>query len=378
MASAGEYMTTPDSNERAGTFLAEHQRLATSGARAVLAFRTDGELRLAVPQLAMDIPGTPPYMNGGDSNIDMPLYRWSAGRFVEDGRLPVPGGEDAVFFQIGGAEFLATASIRTGTGPYDLNADSILYRRAGGEWESFQSFPTFAAKQWHYFAVGNRHFLALAQGVTIEGAVARNPRRSCIFEWDGKKFIDFQTLDGGWGYNWVDFDIDGQHFLGYADHTSPSGLLIWNGKAFAPFQEFAPQGGRAYEFFLADGDAWLAFANLTGESFLYHWHAGHFVLHQSLGGPGAREFAVARTAQALYLVKINFIHGTPAAPKTDLKSCIYQWKDGQLASVEEFPTSGGTDAAVFAADGQIYLAVANSLSRDIRFREDTVIYRLRA
>jgi hypothetical protein len=371
-------MTTPDSNERAGAFLAEHQRLATSGARAVLAFRTDGELRLAVPQLAIDIPGTPPYMNGGDSNIDMPLYRWSGGRFIEDGRLPVPGGEDAVFFQIGGAEFLATASIRTGTGPYDLNADSILYRRTGGEWESFQSFPTFAAKQWHYFAVGNRHFLALAQGVTLEGAVARNPRRSCIFEWDGKKFIDFQTLDGGWGYNWVDFEIDGQHFLGYADHTSPSGLLIWNGKAFAPFQEFAPQGGRAYEFFLADGDAWLAFANLTGESFLYRWHAGHFVSHQSLGGPGAREFAVARTAQALYLVKINFIHGTPAAPKTDLKSCIYQWKDGQLVSVEEFPTSGGTDAAVFAADGQIYLAVANSLSRDIRFREDTVIYRLRA
>jgi hypothetical protein len=33
---------------------------------------------------------------------------------------------------------------------------------------------------------------------------------------------------------------------------------------------------------------------------------------------------------------------------------------------------------VFAADGQIYVAVSNSLTRDIRFREDTVIYRLRA
>jgi hypothetical protein len=369
-------MTTPDSNELAGTMLAEHQRLATSGARAVLAFHTDGELRLAVPQLAVDIPGAPPYMNGGNSNIDMLLYRWSGGRFIEDRPLPVPGGEDAVFFQIGGVEFLATASIRTGSGPYDLNADSVLYRRVGAGWEAFQSFPTFAAKQWHYFAVGNRHFLALAQGVTIDGAVARNPRRSCIFEWDGNKFIDFQTLDGGWGYNWVDFEIDGQHFLGYADHTSPSGLMTWNGKSFAPFQELAPRGGRAYKFFRADGDAWLAFANLTGESFLYRWHAGRFVSHQSLGGPGAREFALARTAQALYLVKINFIHGTPAAPKTDLRSCIFQWKQGQLVVVEEFPTSGGTDAAVFAADGQFYLAVANSLSRDIRFREDTVIYRL--
>jgi hypothetical protein len=154
--------------------------------------------------------------------------------------------------------------------------------------------------------------------------------------------------------------------------------MSWNGRSFAPFQEFAPQGGRAYEFFRADGSALLAFANLTGESFLYRWHAGRFVPHQSLGGPGAREFAVARSGQALYLVKINFIHGTPAAPKTDLTSCIYRWQEGRLAMAEEFPTSGGTDAAVFTADGQIYLAVANSLSRDIRFREDTVIYRLRA
>ena len=369
-------MTTADSPSLDGPLLVEHQRLATSGARAVLAFHTDGELRLAIPQLAVDIPGTPAYMNGGDSNIDMLLYRWSGGRFIEDGRLPVPGGEDAVYFQIGGAEFLATASIRTGSGPYDLNVDSILYRRTGDAWESFQTFPTFAAKQWHYFTVGDRHFLALAQGVTIDGAVARNPRRSCIFEWDGNKFVVFQTLDGGWGYNWVDFEIDGQHFLGYADHTSPSGLMIWNAGSFAPFQEFAPQGGRAYKFFRADDHAWLAFANLTGGSFLYRWHAGRFVPHQSLGGPGAREFSVARTAQALYLVKVNFIHGTPAQPKTDLTSCIYQWKHGQLAVVEEFPTSGGTDAAVFEADGQLYLAVSNSLTREIRFREDTVIYRL--
>jgi hypothetical protein len=371
-------MTTSQSQAPGGALLVEHQRLATSGARAVLEFHTGTVLRLAIPQLAADIPGAPAQMNGGNSDIDMLLYRWSGGRFIEDGRLAVPGGEDALFFQIGGVEFLATASIRTGSGPYDLNTDSVLYRRSGDEWEVFQRFPTFAAKQWHYFTIADRCFLALAQGVTIDGAAARNPRRSCIFEWNGKQFVDFQTLDGGWGYNWAYFGLDGQHFLGYADHTSPSGLMIWNGASFAPFQEFAKQGGRAFKFFHADGQAWLAFANLTGESLLYRWHAGGFVAHQSLGGPGAREFALAQTQRALYLIKINFIHGTPAAPKTDLTSCIYQWKQGQLAVVGEFPTSGGTDAAVFPADGQLYLAVSNSLSRDIRFREDTVIYRLNA
>ena len=47
------------------------------------------------------------------------------------------------------------------------------------------------------------------------------------------------------------------------------------------------------------------------------------------------------------------------------------------AGVNSETRSGGTDAAVFAADGQVYLAVSNSLTPDIRFREDTVIYRLR-
>jgi EPTP domain len=366
-------MTTP--HER--SLLIEHQRLTTSGARAVLAFTADAELRLAVPQLAVDLPDTPARMNGGNSNIDMLLYRWVAGRFVEDGGLPVPGGEDAAFFRIGGAEFLATASVRTGTGvgPYDLNTASVIYRRSADKWEIFQSFPTFAAKQWRFFSFDDRYFLALAQGAVIEGAEARNPGRSCLFEWDGAQFVEFQTLDGPWGYNWDFFEMDGRRFLAYADHARPSRLLLWNGELFAPFQEFAAGGGRAFHFFRADEQAWLAFANLTGESLLYRWDGGRFESHQSLGGPGTREFAFTRTERGLYLIQINFIHGSPAAPKTDLTSYIYRWQEGRLTVVEEFPTSGGTDAVVFAADGRLYLAVANSLSRDIRFREDTVIYR---
>jgi hypothetical protein len=42
---------------------------------------------------------------------------------------------------------------------------------------------------------------------------------------------------------------------------------------------------------------------------------------------------------------------------------------------EEFPTSGGTDAATFSVDGKIYLAVSNSLTPEVRFRTDSIIYR---
>src|SRR5258708_23784287 len=86
------YMTTTDSQNPAGTLLVEHQRLATSGARAVLPFHTDSTLRLGVPQLAVDIPDTPPHMNGGASKITMLLYRYSGVRFVGVVGLSVPVG----------------------------------------------------------------------------------------------------------------------------------------------------------------------------------------------------------------------------------------------------------------------------------------------
>ena len=362
-------MTTPS------VLLTEHQRLPTSGARGVSLFEMEGALHLVIPQLAVDLPEQPPYMNGGDSDIGALNYRWTDGAFAEAGDLPMPGGEDAEYFNIGDNHFLATASVRVGRGPYDLNTDSVLYCRRDGAWLPFQRFLTFAAKQWHAFAIGDRHFLALAQGVTVEGPVARHPFRSCLFEWNGEKFVEFQVFDGRWGYNWASFAIGRRHFLAYADHVGSSCLFEWNGAAFLPIQEFAPSGGRAYKYFVAEGELWLAFANLTGESVLFRWDGSHFTPHQSLGGPGGREFALIEGRQGLYLTLINFIHGTPAAPKTDLVSRLYRFERGRLTEAMEFPTFGGTDAAAFVADGQIYLAVSSSLTPAVRFRQDSVIYR---
>ena len=192
------------------------QRLPTSGARAVVPFELDGTLYLAVPQLAEDVSGQAPHMNAGNSDIDALLYRWQDGGFHEAERVFVPGGEDAIFFRIGAEHFLATASIRTGSGPYDLNASSKIYRRQDGAWVPFQEIPTFAAKHWHYFGFEGRHFLALAQGVTVPDAQARHPRQSCIFEWNGTRFVEFQTLEGRWGYNWDFFVLDGERYLAYA------------------------------------------------------------------------------------------------------------------------------------------------------------------
>jgi hypothetical protein len=108
---------------------------------------------------------------------------------------------------------------------------------------------------------------------------------------------------------------------------------------------------------------------------LYRWEHGSFIRHQTLSGPGAREFALIDTHQDLYLVQVNFILGTPAAPKTDLVSYIYRWQDEMLVKVEEFATFGATDAATFSAEGRRYVVISNSLSRDIRFSENSIVYR---
>lgn len=360
----------------ASELLQPHQVLPTCGARRVLPFELEGELYLGVPQLAEDVAGTPAYMNGGNSDIDALVYRWTRGRFEPVGRLPVPGGEDLAFFSIAGQPYLAAASIRTGAGPYDLNAFAHIFRREAGSWVGQQTIPTFAGKQCYPFEFAGRYFMAIAQGVTLPGVEAHHPRESCIVEWDGQRFRDFQVLEGRWGYGFCYFELNEQRFLAYADHVSPSLLYRWDGSRFVAVQEFAPQGGRAFRFFHENGVAWLAFANIVGESTLYRWAGGQFVAHQSLGGPGGRAFELFRASGGLYLVRVRFIEGTPAAPKTDLLSQLYRWNDGGFEVIEEFPTFGGTDAAMFLRDGQRFLAVANSLTAGIRFRQDTVIYRL--
>ena len=58
-----------------------------------------------------------------------------------------------------------------------------------------------------------------------------------------------------------------------------------------------------------------------------------------------------------------------------MKSQLYRWRTGKLAVVEEFDTFGGTDVAVIIDDAGTLVAVSNSLTPDIHFSTDTVVYR---
>ena len=353
----------------------ELQRIPTSGARAVETFTVDGLELLAIPQLAMDVPGQEPHMNAGDSNTDLLLLQRVNGCFVPFSTLPAPGGEDAEFFTIDDQAFLAVASIRSGSGPYQLAIDSEIYRWEAGGFVPFQTVATFAAKQWKHWHIGDRHFLGLAQGVRLPGTEDQN-RDSMVFEWDGSSFVEQQRISSQWAYNWHPFEINGTFFVAHAEHLDASILYRWDGAQLQPHQALSERGGRAFATFESEEQFYLLVASLLEPPRLMRWEDDRFEGVQVLEGLGARELTVVDIDDRLFVIRINFILGTPADPDPVMDSQIYEWRSGSLQLIAEFPTTGGTDVAVVAHTDPVQFVVSNSLSPEVRFAAETVVYSL--
>jgi hypothetical protein len=304
--------------------LTEIQRIPTSGARAVEPVWVPGHDLLAIPQLARDVAGGPPGMNGGDSDAELLLLDRSGDHLEPWGTLPAPGGEDAEFFTIGDRAFLAVASIRTGGGPYEFEATSTIFEWRGGGFAPFQVVPTFAAKQWKHWQIGGRHFLGLAQGVVFPpGHAGREPavnRDSVVYEWNGESFAECQRIPSRWAYNWHAFAAGGEFFVAHAEHAGPSILYRWDGARLQAHQTLAAASGRAFATFDDGGETYLVVACITAPTRVLRLANGQFTQVQVLEGLGARELAVTRCGGRTLLIRVNFILGTPAEPQPSLHS----------------------------------------------------------
>ncbi|WP_426516386.1 hypothetical protein ACPPVQ_17395 [Diaminobutyricibacter sp. McL0618] len=350
--------------------ITELQRIPTTGARAVEPFLLSGELWLAVPQLAADSPGTPDGINGGSSDSAVQLLREGRRGFVPAGELPVGGGEDVEVFTIGSRVFAAVASIRSGSGPYDFATTSRLFAHDGSSFVPFQEFDTFAAKEIRHFRIRGDDYLAIAQNAP------GGTRTSTVLRWDDDRFTPFQDLSSVAGYNIAVFEMEGVTYLAHADHAAPSRLYRFEGGRFVEHQELMRAGGRAFLLLNDSTGTYLAIARIDGDSLLLHWNGERMSEHAVLpGGAGGREFARIDTANGAYVLRVDFIHGTPADPQSDLMSHVYRWSGGMLTRVGGFRTTGGTDVAVLP--GRRF-AVSNGLAAVPRpgstFAADIVIY----
>ena len=296
--------------------LTELQRIPTSGARAVESFRVDGRDLLAIPQLALDVPGTPAGMNVGDSNTEMLILERRDGAFSSFATLPAPGGEDAEFFTIGDRHFLAVACIRTGSGPYEYRTESFIY-----EW---QRRPVRAVpdgldvrRQAVEALVDRRPPLPRPRPGARAAAVRGHNRNSVIFEWDGERVRRVPDHPVAVGLQLAPVR-DRRPVLrrprrprrptasstrGTAPATSPhQSLLPSSGRAFAHFtrRRPLPGGGRPRR---ASGRAALGRRAASSPT-------------RELEGLGARELRVVEKDGRLFLIRVNFILGTPAEPET--------------------------------------------------------------
>ncbi|KAJ4294005.1 hypothetical protein N0V90_007694 [Kalmusia sp. IMI 367209] len=356
------------------------QSLLTNGARAVSVLLLQTCYWIAIPQLAKDIPNGQPGMHGGNSNVPLVLYRTNehTHQLEEFSQVSVAGGEDAELFTIDDRIFLATASVRSGSDPdYNYNIESCIFEWNGHAMEQFQRIPTSGAKQWRAFHIADRHFLALAQGLEEMPGVDGPPKRnSTIYEWDGTGFEPFQVIPSTLGYNWLPFSYSGREFLAHADNSSPSRLMEWNGEKFDDFQTFDGSGGRAFSFFEHKGRAYLAFAHVQSDSLVYRWNDKRFEEFQTLPGQGGRELTLINDGTSSHLVQINFLTGDLNSPQTAINSSVYRIEDDGLHMDTQFPTFGATDAKVFTMKGKTYLIVTESLTQDLRFRQDSHVYRV--
>lgn len=362
---------------QAKTELVPYQYLKTSGARDITPFTINGSQYIAIPQLSKDVPDTPPDINGGNADVDILIFKWINNKFRLYQKIPGHGNEGTTFFRIGNQAYLATSSIHSGTTPpYNLHTIAKLYRWDGHYFYPIQQFFTYAAKSVYAFSIDNRHFLASANGIVLPNSKIETNSESIVYEWNGQEFIRFQTFPTKWGYGWDSFTINSTHYLALTDHAQASNIYRWNGKEFVLFQSIPKTGGRAFKHFTIDGKFYLAYANILNPSIIYQWNGKRFIEYQSLKGVGGRNFVYFSNQGKHYLFRINFITGPRTNPKTKLLSQLYQWRDGKFQVIQNVTTYGGVSAAVFTVNNQQYLSIANSLSEQLRFRTDSITYKI--
>ena len=320
--------------------LTEVQRIPTWGARAVEPVRVGGHDLLAIPQLAKDIPGGPPGMNGGDSDTDLLLLNRAGGRFEPWATLPAPGGEDAEFFTIGDRSFLAVASIRTGAGPYEFAATSTIFEWRGGRFAPFQEVPTFAAKQWKHWQIGDRHFLGLAQGVVRPPGHAGQASQPGLGRLRVERRVVRRVPAHPLALGLQLARLPGRRrVLRRARRARRPQRPVPLGRRAAPA---APDPGRRSPAARSPPSPTAARPTSSSPASPRRpgccaWRTASSRRSRSSTASAARELAVARCAGRTLLIRVNFILGTPADPQPALDSQVYEWDGGKLHEVADVP-----------------------------------------
>lgn len=351
--------------------LVTFQKFPTSAARSVEYFTLKGTPYFAVAQFAEDFPNGNDGLDGGNSDITSPIYRWDGKQFKLFQSLPSHGGRDFTFFQIGNENYLGLANLREGSGPYKTDTFSTIYKWEDNKFKPIQNIQTYSAQEWTSFKLNNKTFLAIANYAKKENNEPNFDIDSNIYVWDKNQFNLFQSLPTHAAFTWNFFKLGNQSFLSVANGTGEfSDIYQWNGDKFTLFQQLPSNKARDILYFELNNEHYIALANLESDSVIYKWNKTKFEPVQTIKGAGGRRFVYFTQNNQHYLVKMNYMINR----KLVFNSEIYKWDGNSFILDKEFPTSGATDAEYFTMNGKHYLAVANGHKSETSFKVDSVIY----
>jgi YVTN family beta-propeller protein len=261
-----------------------------------------------------------------------------------------------------------------------LGADAPTF----AEFVEAQSIPTLRARDSHFFEIGGRELLAVANSEDPDSS--QYTIASKIYQWNGASFGELQSIITKNAQAVHSFEIAGDRYLALANHldesiSGPSQYEIdskvykWNvaTSRFVEFQSIPTIGAMGWHSFEIDGVTYLAVANFgrdsasgdnryNRDSKVYKWDVtmSTFVEFQSFPTNGAHDWESFEIGGVRYLAVANFREGG----NFDIDSKIYKWDVGTEIFLEFqiIPTSGARDWEFFEIGGERYLAVANAQS----------------
>src|SRR3990167_639380 len=267
------------------------------------------------------------------------------------------------FFSIGNSRYLAAAEFTDNYPTGNKDIDSHIFQWDGKKFVTFQSILTHGARNWSYVSIHGKHFLMVANLQTSQHQKNSYKVNSIIYQWNGKRFISYQKIPTDQVVDLKFAKIRNNYYLILASisKNSYSPIYKWDGKRFKPYQRIKTSEIYGFQIFTIHGNTYLAMGSGGNTSSIYIWKNNRFVLAQSLPIGEVRGVTFFSHQNHQYL----------ALASQAATSSIYQWMGNQFSLVKKDSLAGGRDWLYLVYSNNAYLLLSHFIHNQPK---DTIFY----
>jgi hypothetical protein len=317
--------------------------------------------------------------------------------------ISTEGARDWEHFVIGDQHFLVVANAHSeevpGSGSVNYDLDSIIYlydgTRSSNPFQIFQKIPTKGGADWEHFVIDDQHFLVVAN----HHSSGSSNQNSIVYKYDLAQspgpFYSVQSIPTYSARDWEHFVIGDEHFLVVANHlkshfnndderTINSVVYKYDpaqssSASFQPFQSILTNAATDWEHFIIDDQHYLVVANTGGDSVVYKYNttltSAPFQPFQTISTNGATDWEHFIIDGQHFLVVANAGDGG----NININSVVYKYDPAQSSNsfqpFQNIPTKAALHWRHFAIAGKHFLVVANHKKSDSDYSTNSVMYR---